>query len=111
MNESMINMFLLSNKRYLPNSKMIVIKEKLRRLDDSKFDQLLTVNFKDPLIVFLVSIFFGAVGADRFMVKSYGIAILKILTVFFIIPYLIDLLFIQRRTRYCNYENLLDIIG
>lgn len=111
MNEALINMFLLNNKRYLPSSKMLIIKEKLRRLDDSRFDQLLTVEFKDPISVFLYSIFFGAIGVDRFVIGSIGIGILKLITCLLIFPYFIDLFFIQSATKKANYRKLEEIIG
>lgn len=111
MNEALINMFLLNNKKYLPSSKMLVIKEKLRRLDDSKFDQLMTMDFKDPLTAFLFSIFFGAIGVDRFVIGSIGIGILKLITCLLVIPYFVDLFFIQKATKEANYKKLEEIIG
>ncbi len=110
MNETLINTFLISNQRYLPSEKMLILKDKLRRLDDSQIDKVLSISFKDSIATFLYSIFFGAIGVDRFTINSIWIGLLKLLTVFLFIPYFIDLFFIQEATKKYNYERLMEIL-
>ncbi|BAK81199.1 TM2 domain-containing protein [Candidatus Arthromitus sp. SFB-rat-Yit] len=111
-NESFIDMFLLTNKRFLPSSKMNLIKEKLMRVDNYRLDNVLSLDFKDPITTFMFSMSLGVFGIDRFTIGSVGIGILKLLTFwFFGLPWFIDLFFIQNATKNKNYEKLLDVIG
>lgn len=111
-NESLINMFLLTNRRFLPSSKMNLIKEKLMRMDKSRMDNILSLDFKDPIITFMFSISLGVFGIDRFTIGSVGIGLLKLLTFWLLgLPWFIDLFFIQNATKNKNYEKLLDVIG
>lgn len=110
--ESFINLFLLTNKRFLPASKMDLIREKLMRMDKNGLNSLLSLDFKDPITTFMFSIAFGIFGIDRFTIGSIGIGILKLLTFwFFGLAFFIDLFFIQNATKEYNYKKLLEITG
>lgn len=110
--ESFVTMFLLTNKRFLPASKIDLIREKLLRMDKKRIVNLLSLDFKDPITTFMFSISFGIFGIDRFTIGSIGIGILKLLTFwFFGLPFFIDLFFIQNAAKEHNYKKLLEITG
>lgn len=107
-----IDMFLVSNAKYLPGEKLGYIKEKLEEMDEECFELLYTVEFKDPMTVFLISLFFGYLGIDRFLIGDVAMGVLKLISfgccgVFTII----DWLTIQNKTKEVNYNNLMVILS
>ena len=75
-----IDMYIMSNQKYFPNEKMMFLKDKLYKMDESKFALLSAIELKDPTTLLLVSIFLGSLGVDRFMLKDTGMGVLKLLT-------------------------------
>lgn len=106
-----IDMFLISNAKYLPAEKMVFIREKLEEMDEEAFDLLFTINFKDPMTVLLISLLCGSFGIDRFILGDVGLGILKLCTcgccgIFTII----DWFTIQNKTKENNYDKLMTIL-
>ena len=112
MNESQINDFLKINKNFLDESKTLIIKERLEKLDESKLFSLSFIQFRDPKIFFAISWFGGTLGLDRFLIGDIGIGLLKLfLNIFtFFLPFVMDLFFIQKRIREKNFIKLLEVI-
>lgn len=108
MNEQKVNMFLMSNQKYLPSEKTVFIKEKLLQADDSKFLLASSIEFKDPTTILLVSLFLGGLGVDRFMLGETGMGVLKLLTggVCGILT-VIDWFSVQKKAKEINYNNLM----
>ena len=75
-----VDMFLMSNQKYFPAEKMMFLKEKLYKLDETKFSMISCMEFKDPTTFLLISLFLGSWGIDRFMLKETGMGVLKLLT-------------------------------
>ena len=80
MEQQKLDMFIMTNKKYFPEEKIMYLKDKLRTVDDEKFGLISTVDFKDPTTLLLVSIFLGTLGIDRFMIGDTGMGVLKLLT-------------------------------
>ena len=80
MDQQKLDMWIMTNQKYLPAEKIVYLKEKLASLDDQKFTLLSTIELKDPTVLLLVSIFLGGLGIDRFMIGDTGMGILKLLT-------------------------------
>ncbi|MDR1481678.1 MAG: TM2 domain-containing protein, partial [Synergistaceae bacterium] len=57
-----------------------MIKEKLSAMDDNKMSLISSIEFKDPMTLLIISIFFGVLGVDRFMLGDIGLGIVKLLT-------------------------------
>ena len=51
-------MYIMTNQKYFPESKIVYLKDKLRTMDEEKFSLISTIEMKDPTTVLLVSIFF-----------------------------------------------------
>ena len=106
-----VDMFIMSNQKYFPADKIIFMKEKLYKIDESKFTLLSCIEMKDPTTLLLVSIFLGSLGIDRFMLKETGMGVLKLLTggVCGILT-IIDWFGIQNKTKEMNFRNLMMMV-
>ncbi|HHX69364.1 MAG TPA: TM2 domain-containing protein [Gallicola sp.] len=105
-----VDMYLMINKKYFPNEKILILKEKLEQLDDDRYHMLMGVELKDPTTLLLVSIFLGSMGIDRFMLGDIGMGILKLLTVGLCgILTIIDWFIVSTKTKELNFEKVMQI--
>lgn len=111
MTQEKVDMYIMSNQKYLPAEKIVFLKQKLLEADESKLSLASSVEFKDPTTILLVSIFIGGLGIDRFMLGDTGMGILKLLTggVCGILT-IVDWFTCQKRARELNYNNLMMIL-
>lgn len=108
MDAQKVDMFILSNQKYLPAEKIVFVKQKLMEADESKFTMISAVEFKDPTTILLVSIFLGTLGIDRFMLGDTGLGILKLLTGGVCgIMTIVDWFTVSKKTKEMNYNNLM----
>lgn len=106
-----VDMFIMSNQKYFPAEKILYLKEKLYRLDESKFSLLSTIELKDPTTLLLISLFLGGWGVDRFMLKDTGMGVLKLLTGGCCgILTLIDWFSIQKKTKELNFNTIMMML-
>lgn len=111
MQQDKVDMFIMQNQKYLPSEKIVFVRDKLQNADDSKLAIASSVKFKDPIVILIVSIFFGELGIDRFMIGNIGMGILKLLTFgLFGILWLIDLFIVQKKAKEINYNNLMMVL-
>ncbi len=111
MDQQKIDLFIITNKKYLPAEKLVYLKDKLLNLSDDKVTLISTIEFKDPTTILLVSIFFGFLGIDRFMIGDTGIGILKLLTVGVCgIMTIVDWFTISKKVRELNFNNVMLLI-
>ncbi len=111
MTQERVDMFIMGNQKYLPAEKIVFIKQKLLEADESKFNLVSSVEFKDPTTLLLVSIFVGVLGIDRFMLGEIGMGVLKLLTggVCGVLA-IVDWFTIQKKARELNYNNLMLLL-
>lgn len=103
-----VDMFIMSNQKYFPSEKIMYLKDKMYRMDESKFSLLSTVELKDPTTLLLVSLFLGPLGVDRFMIGDVGLGILKLLTMGCCgILTIVDWFIIQKKTKELNFNNIM----
>lgn len=69
MDEQTVEQYLLVNQNFLPQEKLLFLKEKLLKLNERQFSLLYSLELKDPLILLIISIFLGHFGVDRFMLN------------------------------------------
>lgn len=111
MDASKIDMFIMTNQKYLPAEKIVFIKEKLKNIDEERFALVSSVEFKDPTTILLVSLFLGTLGVDRFMLGETGMGILKLLTCGLCgILTIIDWFSVQKKTKELNFNKLMTIL-
>lgn len=80
MDAQKVDMFILTNGKYLPEEDIPFIREKLLELDDTKWAALSMLQFKNPTTSLILSIFLGCYGIDRFYIGDTGLGIGKLLT-------------------------------
>jgi TM2 domain-containing membrane protein YozV len=80
MEQKNIDMFMAVSAKYFAPEKMMIIKNQLEKMDDSRLMILQSVSYKDPTTLLLISIFAGGLGVDRFMLGQTGLGVLKLIT-------------------------------
>ena len=111
MDASKIDMFIMTNQKYLPAEKIVFIKEKMKNIDEERFALVSTVEFKDPTTILLISLFLGTLGVDRFMLGETGMGILKLLTCGLCgILTIIDWFNVQKKAKELNFNKLMTIL-
>lgn len=100
-----VNQWLLMNKKYFTNQQLMAISEKLKVLDEENYRNLIMVEYKDPVVSLILSVFTGVWGVDRFYIGNVGLGVGKLLTAGgFGVWWLVDLFCIQNATKKVNYK-------
>ena len=108
MEQQRVDMFVMTNQKYLPAEKMMILKERLTALDDDKFTLISSVEMKDPTTILLVSLFLGYLGIDRFMMGDTGLGILKLCTFGVCgVMTIVDWFLVMGKTKENNFNNLM----
>ena len=111
LDQSKIDMYIMTNQKYFPEGKIVYLKDKLRTMDDEKFSLISTIEMKDPTTILLVSIFLGVLGIDRFMIGDTGMGILKLMTGGCCgILALVDWFTISKKTKELNFNKVMSLI-
>jgi len=106
-----VDMYIMTNSKYLPSEKLVLLKDRLLLMDDSKFALISSVEMKDPMTLLLISIFLGSLGVDRFMLGQVGLGIVKLLTLGLCgIWTVIDWFIIQGKAKERNFVELMKIL-
>lgn len=108
-NPNLVQNYLMANAKNLPEVSIEEIRAKLSSLSQEEFNIVQVVPLKDTLVIFLLSLFLGYYGVDRFMLGQVGLGILKLLTGGGCgIWWLIDLFLIMEETKKTNYEKIMS---
>ena len=103
-----VDMFIMMNNKYLPESQIMYVRDRLLAADESKESMLNAIQFKDPTIALVLSLLTGNLGVDRFYIGDTGLGIGKLLTCGGLgIWVLIDWFLIMGTTREKNLERLM----
>ena len=111
MDTQKVDMYVMTNQKYLPAEKIVFLKQKLADADETKFALVSSIEFKDPTTILLVSIFLGSLGIDRFMLGETGMGILKLLTGGLCgILTIIDWFSVQKKAKERNFNALMMVL-
>ena len=111
MDTQKVDMYVMTNQKYLPAEKIVFLKQKLADADETKFALVSSVEFKDPTTILLVSIFLGSLGIDRFMLGETGMGLLKLLTGGLCgILTIIDWFSVQKKAKERNFNALMMVL-
>ena len=111
MTQDRIDAYLIANQKYFPPEKMMILRDKLAALDDSRASALTCVELKDPTTMIIISIVLGSLGIDRFMLGDTGMGVLKLLTAGCCgVLTIIDWCTIMNKTREMNFANLMAVL-
>ena len=111
MEQQKVDMFIMMNNKYFPESQIPFIRERLLAADESKTCMLHAVQYNDPMTALILSLLIGAYGIDRFYIGDTGIGVAKLLTCGGLgIWAIIDWFLIMDSTRQKNLERLMALI-
>lgn len=111
LDQSKIDMYIMTNQKYFPEGKIVYLKDKLRTMDEEKFSLISTIEMKDPTTILLVSIFLGVLGIDRFMIGDTGMGILKLLTCGCCgILTIVDWFTISKKAKEVNFNKIMSLL-
>lgn len=101
--------FLFDNQKKFAAARMDELREKLLELDKTTFANIASKDFKDPTQMLLLAFFLGGWGLDRFLLKDYGIGVIKLVTGGACgIWTIIDCFSIRERTQEYNYKDIMS---
>ena len=102
MEKSKIDMFLAINAGNFMQSDLMIIKEKLEKLEDDKFFLLQGLQLQKPDTIFLIAI---VLGWERFWLNDIALGILKVVTGYgCLIWWIVDIFSAKERTYKYNLQ-------
>ena len=105
--EEKVRLWLMTNASKLPENQIIILKERMLAMSDSEFERISYVQLTDPILMLIISIFFGMLGVDRFALGDIGLGIGKLITCGGVyIWWIVDLFYIMDATREKNIEKI-----
>lgn len=108
---SNIETFLTVNASKFTPADLIVLKQKMETVDESKVDIIRSMELKDPTTLLIISLLLGSLGIDRFMLKDTGMGVLKLLTLGVCgILTIIDWFTVMDRTRKYNFNMIMTLL-
>lgn len=111
MEQQKVDMFIMMNNKYLPESQIPSLRQRLLECDEDKASLLHAIQLKDPTIALILSLLCGNLGIDRFYIGDTGLGIGKLFTCGGVgIWTIIDWFLIMDSTREKNLERLLALI-
>jgi TM2 domain-containing membrane protein YozV len=106
MEQQKVDMFVgLNNENFNPQD-LMVIKQRLEQMDDSKIFLIQGTTFQKPTTILLLAIF---LGIERFWLEEIGLGILKIISFFFLVGlfwWFIDIFTAKNRARKYNFKKI-----
>lgn len=80
MDDNKVDLFIASQGEKFGAERIPVIKEQLLQADERKFSVLQATEFKNPTTILIISLLFGVLGIDRFLLGQTTAGVLKLLT-------------------------------
>ena len=112
MNVDKVNLFIASKGDNFPSESIPLIRERLMNLSEDSELAVMAMDFTNPVLTIILSVFFGELGVDRFIIGDIGLGIGKLLTGGGCgVWWLIDLFLIMGATKKKNFEKLMLAIG
>ena len=69
MDSQKVDLFLAANQKFFSPTQILTIKDRLLALDDDKFTLINALDYKDPTMMIIVSVFAGSLGIDRLVTR------------------------------------------
>ncbi|WP_186757258.1 TM2 domain-containing protein [Echinicola salinicaeni] len=112
MDAAKVDLFIMTNSKYFEGHQLPLIRQRLLELDDSMWNIVQVLQFKDPTTSLIVSLLGGSLGIDRFIIGDTGKGVGKLLTCGgFGIWAIIDWFMIQGATREKNQLRLQEALS
>ena len=108
MEKSKVDMFIMTNQKYLPADKIMFLRQRMEQVDDDRLVLASSIEMKEPTTLLIVSLLIGGLGIDRFMLGDTGMGVLKLLTGGCCgILTIIDWFTITKKAKETNFNNLM----
>ncbi len=112
MEKEKVNQFMMLNAKYFPEVNQVDIRKALEEADESKANMVISSEWKNPTVCFILAFFLGNLGADRFYLGDTGLAVAKLLTCGgAAIWAIVDLFTAFGRAKKTNYSKFLQLIA
>ena len=112
MDQNKVDMYIMANANKFPEDRLFYIREQLLLADENKWMFIQTISLNDHVIILILSIFFGYLGVDRFVIGDIGLGIGKLLTGGLCMVWaIVDWFFIMKATKEKNFQNLLLVLN
>lgn len=112
MDENRIYTFITVKGKYFPSESITLIKETLEKMSPEQMIVVEAIDYKDPVIILLFSIFLGGLGIDRMLIGQVGLGIFKLLlTCFCVIGaiwVIVDWFLCMGNTRQYNLDRFME---
>ena len=111
MDSQKIEQFMAMNNKFFPSDKVAIIRERLEEAPDKKLNIIQSLDYKDPTVLLIISIFLGYLGVDRFMLGQINLGIVKLITLGGCgVWSIIDWCMIDKMTKEYNYNELMKYL-
>lgn len=111
MDAQKVDLFVMTNSKFFESHQVMQVKEKLLATDESKWSIVQTLQFRDPVIMLVVSLLGGTFGIDRFIIGDTGMGVGKLLTCGGLgVWTIIDWFLIMGATREKNFHKILQVL-
>ncbi|MDE6482199.1 MAG: TM2 domain-containing protein [Rikenellaceae bacterium] len=112
MEQSNVDLFLSVNSNKFPQNKIMLVRDLLLQASPEKDIVINTVQLQDPVLLLIISLFFGSLGIDRFMLGQVGLGIFKLIT-FGGLGFwtLIDWFIIMGKTKERNFNKFMSALA
>lgn len=101
----------MTNNKFFESYQVPHIRQKLLNADESKWDIIQTLQFKDPTTCLIISLLGGSLGIDRFYIGDTGLGVAKLITCGGLgIWTIIDLFLIMGAAREKNISKLQQVL-
>jgi len=112
MDAEKVNLFIATKGDNFPAESIPMIRERLMNLSSNNEMAIMAMDYTNPVLTIVLSVLFGELGIDRFIIGDIGLGIGKLLTGGGCgIWWLIDLFLIMDATKKKNLEKLMMTIG
>lgn len=111
-NSDLVQQYIMANAQFFPEGSVNELGSRLSNLSQNQFNAIQGIQLKDPMMMLLLSLFLGAYGVDRFLLKETGLGVVKLLTCGGCgIWTIIDWFLIMNKTREFNQKLVLDSLS
>lgn len=111
MDSQKVDLFIMTNSKFFESYQVPHIRQKLLNADESKWDIIQTLQFKDPTTCLIISLLGGSLGIDRFYIGDTGLGVAKLITCGGLgIWTIIDLFLIMGAAREKNIAKLQQVL-
>lgn len=112
MDADKVNLFIATKGSNFPAESIPMIKERLLNLPSENEMAVMAMEYTNPILTIVLSVFFGELGVDRFIIGDIGLGIGKLLTGGGCgVWWLIDLFLIMGATKKKNLEKFITAFG